>query len=94
MKVKTRGDRIIAIGKMLANYDAVDAGLFICPREIFDYLERAKQNGDCSLCDGVRLMAADDKVRGIDIGDAWWQDVDTPHMLRHAEEKLRSPTRS
>ncbi len=94
MKVRTQGDRIVAIGKTLAPYDAVDVGLFICPREIVDYLERAKRNGDCSLSDGVRLMATDDKVRGIDIGDAWWQDVDTPLMLRHAEEKLRSPVKS
>jgi len=94
MKVRTQGDRIVAIGKNLSPYDAVDVGLFICPREIVDYLERAKRNGDCSLSDGVRLMATDDKVLGIDIGDAWWQDVDTPLMLRHAEEKLRSPVKS
>jgi len=90
MKVQTRGDRVIAIGKTLASYDAIDVGLFICPRQIFDYLERAKVNGDCSLADGVRLMAADNKVRAIDIGDAWWQDVDTPAMLREAEKTMGS----
>jgi 1L-myo-inositol 1-phosphate cytidylyltransferase len=97
MKVQTRGNRIAGIGKNLRVYDAVDMGLFVCPIEMFDYLERAKSSGsfrDCSLADGVRLMAADDKVRAIDIGDAWWQDVDTPQMLRHAEEKLRAPATS
>ena len=89
MKVQTRGDRIVAIGKTLKEYDAVDIGLFVCPLAIFDYLERAKINGDCSLADGVRSMAADEKVRAIDIGDAWWQDIDTPEMLHQAEEKLR-----
>jgi choline kinase len=88
MKVQTRGDRIAAIGKNLAAYDAIDTGLFVCPRAIFDYLERAKQNDDCSLADGVRLMAADDKVRVIDIGNAWWHDVDTSLMLQHAEKQL------
>ena len=89
MKVQTRGNKIVAIGKDLADYDAIDTGLFLCPLEIFDYLERAKKNGDCSLADGVRLMAGDGKVKAIDIGAAWWQDVDTPEMLRQAEMRMR-----
>jgi 1L-myo-inositol 1-phosphate cytidylyltransferase len=90
MKVQTQGDRIVAIGKELQNYDAIDTGLFVCPLEIFTYLNRAKKNNDCSLADGVRLMAADNKARAIDIGDAWWQDVDTPEMLADAEKNLRA----
>ena len=88
MKVQTEGDRVVAIGKELPNYDAIDTGLFVCPPEIFAYLERAKENGDCSLAQGVRLMATDKKVRAIDIGDAWWQDVDTAEMLQHAEKHM------
>jgi choline kinase len=94
MKVQTRGDRVVAIDKALEKYDAIDIGLFICPREVFDYLEEAKINGDCGLADGMRAMANDGKVRWIDIGDAWWQDVDTPEMLREAEEKLRALARN
>ena len=91
MKIRTRGDRVIDIGKNLQGYDAIDTGLFVCPLEIFDYLERAKSDSsrnDCSLADGVRLMAGDNKVRAIDIGDGWWQDVDTPQMLRCAERQM------
>lgn len=88
MKVQTQGNRVIGIGKDLRNYDAVDTGLFVCPLEIFDYLERSKRNGDCSLADGVRLMAGDNKVRAIDIGQGWWQDIDTPKMFQHAEEEM------
>ncbi|TMP97579.1 MAG: nucleotidyltransferase [Verrucomicrobia bacterium] len=90
MKVQTHGHQIVAIGKHLRDYDAIDAGIFVCPVNIFDYLERARQNGDCSLADGVRLMAEDNQVRGVDIGGAWWQDVDTPEMLACAETQLRS----
>src|SRR6266404_1495121 len=90
MKVRVQGDRLIGIGKDLRDYDAIDTGFFVCPRKFFDYLEKAKRNGDCSLADGVRLMGADDQVRGIDIGAAWWQDIDTPEMLACAETQLRS----
>jgi Predicted sugar nucleotidyltransferases len=91
MKVQTRGDRVTGIGKYLREFDAIDTGLFVCPLEIFDYLERAKSDGcqnDCSLADGVRLMAGDGKVRAIDVGESWWQDVDTPQMLQEAEKAL------
>ena len=94
MKVQTRGDRVAAIGKNLCAYDAIDAGLFVCPLEIFEYLERAKRGGDCSLADGIRLMAADNKVGAINIGEAWWQDVDTPEMLQCAEKNLSAPVKS
>ena len=93
MKVQTRDDQIVAIGKHLRDYDAIDTGMFVCPFKIFDYLERAKsrsRGSDCSLADGVRLMATDNQVRGIDIGAAWWQDIDTPEMLGCAETQLRS----
>src|SRR5213083_677497 len=97
MKVQTRGNRVIGIGKDLRDYDAVDTGLLVCPLEIFGYLKRAKSDGrrnDCSLADGVRLMAADNKVRAIDIGQGWWQDIDTPKMFQHAEKEMaKRPSR-
>jgi choline kinase len=97
MKVRTRKDRVIDIGKDLRDYNGVDIGLFVCPLEIFTYLEKAKcasAQTDCGLADAVRLMAADAKTRFIEIGDAWWQDVDTPGALRHAENNLTALVRS
>jgi choline kinase len=88
MKVQLRGNKVIGIGKNLKSYDAIDTGLFVCPSDIFVYLEQAKsKNGgsDCSIANGVELMAADGKVRGIDIGSARWHDIDTPRVLEHAE---------
>ena len=91
MKVQTSGDRVVTLGKTLEIYDAIDTGIFLCPNELFDYLRDAQsrsRGNDCSLADGVRLMAAEGKVCAIDIGPAWWQDVDTPEMRAHAEENL------
>jgi choline kinase len=97
MKVRTGKDRLIDIGKDLRDYDAIDIGLFVCPTEIFSYLKKAKSahgQGDCSLADAMRLMAGDRKSRVIEIGDAWWQDVDTPGALRYAEKNLTALIRS
>lgn len=89
MKLQTSGNKVTGIGKNLQSYDAIDTGLFVCPPDIFKYLEQAKSiNGgnDCSLAQGVQLMAREGKVRGIDIGSAQWIDIDTPRVLKHAEQ--------
>jgi 1L-myo-inositol 1-phosphate cytidylyltransferase len=90
MKVQVEENRIVAIGKTLAGYNAIDTGIFICAETIFEYLERVLTNDDCALADGVRLMAEEGNALAVDIGDAWWQDVDTPEMLARAEEELRA----
>jgi choline kinase len=89
MKVRTKGNQITAIGKTLESYDAIDTGIFLCPEIMFDYLRRALKDDDCSLADGVRLMAEDGKAQAIDIGAAWWQDVDTPEMLARAQQEAK-----
>jgi choline kinase len=88
MKVRTKGDRIVAIGKKLDDFNAIDTGIFICPETIFEYLRRVLRDDDCALADGVRLMAEEGNALVVDIGDAWWQDVDTPEMLARAEREI------
>jgi len=90
MKVRVEENRIVAIGKTLAGYNAIDTGIFVCPETTFQYLERVLKNDDCALADGVRLMAEEGNALAVDIGEAWWQDVDTPEMLARAEEELRA----
>lgn len=91
MKVQTRGEQIVTLGKTLQTYDAIDTGLFLCATDLFEHLENARrETGDCSLADGVRSLGARGLARAIDIGAAWWQDVDTPEMFAVAEAHLRA----
>ena len=83
-KVKMHGKQIVSIGKNLREYDALDTGMFLCTPALFHSLERAKFHWNCSLSDGLRLMAHDGKFKGFDIEDAHWQDVDTPEALEYA----------
>lgn len=85
-KVRCEGNHIVEIAKDLARYNALDTGMFLCSPALFEHLESAKKNGDCSLSDGMRKLAQDRKLRAFDIGDGHWQDVDSPQALAHAEE--------
>jgi choline kinase len=84
-KVRCEGNHIVEIGKSLTRYDALDTGMFLCNPSLFNRLEAAKKNGDCSLSDGMRQLAREWKLRAFDIGDAHWQDVDTPEAFAHAD---------
>ena len=84
-KVRMEGQHIVAIGKNLERYDALDTGMFLASPALFRALESAMFNWNCSLSDGMRLLAQRGKFKAFDIGDAHWQDVDTPEALEWAE---------
>ncbi len=84
-KVRRDGDRIVDIGKEIPHYDALDTGMFLCSPALFARLESATKDGNCSLSDGMRQLAAERRLRALEIGEAHWQDVDTPEALAHAE---------
>lgn len=84
-KVKVEGSYIVDIGKELAHYDALDTGMFLCGPSLFERLESAKKNGDCSLSDGMRRLCHERKLKAFDVGDGHWQDVDTPEAFAYTE---------
>jgi choline kinase len=78
------------IGKNLSSFDCVDTGLFVCSSGLLVALEDVySRKGDVSLSDGVSELARRGKMQILDIGDGFWQDVDTPEMLSEAERRLR-----
>ena len=86
-KVKTIENRIVAIGKNFEEFDAVDTGLFACSPGLFDAIENVtgrKSDGDCTISEGVMVLADQKKALAHDIGHALWQDVDTPESLENA----------
>ena len=90
-KVRREGSRIVAIGKDLEQYDALDTGMFVFAPVLFDALERARALGDTTLSGGVRQLAARGLMRGVEIGDATWCDIDTLSDLAAAESALGAP---
>jgi 1L-myo-inositol 1-phosphate cytidylyltransferase len=84
-KVRRDGDHIVDIGKEISHYDALDTGMFLCSPLLFDTLQSVVKDGNCSLSDGMRQLAQNRSLRALDIGEAGWQDLDTPEALAHAE---------
>jgi choline kinase/phosphatidylglycerophosphate synthase len=83
------GGRIKEIGKDITEYNALDTGIFVHARQIFEALQEAlDETGQCSLSDGNRRLAHRGKLHALDLGPFAWNDVDTPEALKHAEREL------
>jgi choline kinase len=88
-KVRSRDGFIVEIGKTLADYDCVDCGVFAASPALFDELAAVRaERGDCSLSEGVKRLAERARARVLPIGEAFWQDVDTPGARERAEIEL------
>jgi histidinol-phosphate aminotransferase len=89
-KVRLRGGKIADIGKDISDYNCIDTGVFRIGPALVRELERLeKHTGDCSLSDGVRVLAERGAFLGCDVGDCRWIDVDTPAAFLRAEAMVR-----
>ena len=89
-----RDGRIDAIGKSIADYDAVDCGAFLATPELAAAIHAAIAEGKAgSLSEGMQRLADAGRAATMDIGDAWWLDVDDPraHALAEAEAPKHLP---
>ena len=88
-KVLVRDGYILDIGKTIKDYNAYDTGAFLCTPAIFDAIEMSeKQDDDTTLSGGVRVLAKNKKAYAVDIGDAFWIDVDDEKAYKKAEDFL------
>lgn len=84
--VRTEGDRIVAIGKTVAPFDAIDCGAFLATCELAAAIAGAIADGRAgSLSDGMQRLADAGRAATMDVGERWWLDVDDPRALALAE---------
>lgn len=86
------GGRIRRIGKTLAQYDAIDTGIFIATPALLGALRASLAAGGAgSLSEGVQALADQGRAFTRDIGGRWWLDVDDEAAFAKAEAALASP---
>lgn len=90
-KVRTDGaGGVVAMGKALEIYDAVDTGIFLATQGLLDALASAKRRGASSLTDGCLELAARGRMRAVPIRrnhphEGWWFDLDTSEVFEAFE---------
>ncbi len=87
-RVNVEGGKVLNIGKDLGNFNGFDTGVFLCSPAIFETLEKSRaEDGDATLSAGVRVLAAEGRVRAIP-ASGFWIDVDDPSAFQKAEKAL------
>ncbi len=93
-KVRIENGRMVDLGKSLTDFNAIDVGIFVCRPALFDALRQSQEMGDESLSGGIRVLAQEGRMGTYDIGESFWQDVDTIPDIKYAEKLLLRSTRS
>ncbi len=88
-KVRLNGRKVVAVGKEIWPYDAVDCGIFACTPAIFSAISEALEMGLEEWNDAKQILANRGRVTSYDIKGAFWLDVDFPADLKRARRLVR-----
>jgi 1L-myo-inositol 1-phosphate cytidylyltransferase len=89
-RVLCDNDRIVQIGKVLRDFNAIDTGAFLCTPALFAALEESQAAGDDSISGAMNVLARRNQARVFDVKGRLWLDVDDPASMDKAEALLRS----
>lgn len=89
-KVRCHGQLIEALGKELEGWNAYDTGAFFCSASILPRLKALGAEGDTRLSGFMQKLVVEGRLQACDIGQAYWQDIDTPSDLSAARQGLLS----
>lgn len=87
-KVALRGRQIVAIGKQLDRWDAIDTGCFRLTPAVFAALRQVPAGSPLTVSAAMQRLAGAGRMTAVDIGSSDWADVDTPADRLAAERLL------
>ena len=84
-KVMMEGTRITGIGKELADFNAIDCGVFRLDERFFEAMGCAIGQGQESISEGVRHLIEARTFGGVLLPEgSHWIDIDTPEAYEYA----------
>ncbi|MGE3179901.1 MAG: NTP transferase domain-containing protein [Vicinamibacterales bacterium] len=89
-KVQLDGSRIVAIGKGLASWDAIDTGCFVLTPRVFEALRSVPSSEPRTVSSAMRRLVAWEAFFAAPLKGVPWADVDTPADRDVAERLLDS----
>ena len=91
-RVRVEAGRVLALGKGLEPYDALDAGLFVCSRAALERLKVEHQGALSWNALKRGWLASGGEIVACDLAGAPWADVDTPEDLERAVNAVLAAT--
>lgn len=83
-KTLTKDDKILAIGKELPQYNAIDCGVFKLNQRFFAAMKEQISIGKDSLSNGIQKLIELDDMKATFMSDEdRWIDVDTPEAYEY-----------
>ncbi len=86
-----RDGRVVDLGKGIADWNALDTGVFWCTPRVFEVMTPEMRDGECGTV--FATLARQGELAAIDVTGRRWIDVDTDVDLSAAEAMLARPTR-
>ncbi|HET6616093.1 MAG TPA: sugar phosphate nucleotidyltransferase [Dehalococcoidia bacterium] len=83
-----RDGRVVDLGKEIADWNALDTGIFWCTPRVFDAMTPAMRDGEAGAV--FAKLARAGELDAVDVSGSRWMDIDTPEDLRLAEASLAS----
>lgn len=89
-KVDIDGNKIINIGKEIAQYNAIDCGIFRLNNRYFDAMRKKLQHGEESISAAINGLISNDDMDAVFMNEEdYWIDIDTKDAYNYASESLQ-----
>jgi choline kinase len=75
--------RVVALGKALSRWNALDTGLFWCTPAVFGAITPALRDGEAGAV--FATLARTGELDAVDVTGGAWIDIDTPQDLERAQ---------